>query len=477
MAHLVLIVADTLRDPTAVPGFDPARHLPFLAGEERAGRAVHLRNVVASSAWTIPSHASLLAGSEPWEAHYHSTGVRVPRAPTLGERWVERGGESAAYTANGLVSPEYGFLSEYGSLNRFARNRNLAPRVWELVRPLTALGSGASDVVGTNRSRTVSPPRSPAGNLGPRCVGSLTHRAVQFLTGGRGIVRGIDRLLRTRRTSRPLHLFVNLMEVHEPYTLSPRDASGPVPPQMFLPLMGLAPRLDLLKGCPSSRPMLSQAYLRSLRRLDDRLGELFAVLARRDLLRDATVVLVSDHGQALGEGGFFGHGHSLQDEVARIPAWVWSFRGGEKVAREAPTPPDTFDLRHLHDGLLRLADGTGALDELYRGIEDARARRGPALSYWEGPDLVDVGTDRPEDQRQPVVRRLRLLAGPADLTLEKGLVEQGGHVRLEARGPGSATDPLEQQARRLLDLSAAGEGSGPARGESVERRLRSWGYA
>lgn len=471
MGHLVLIVADTLRFPWgSTVKIDPAT-MPFLA--EQRPHAQVLERAVASSPWTVPSHLSLLSGLEPWKMHYHGATLEVPSAPSLGSRWKEAGGEAVAYSANGLVAPEYGFLREYDSLNRFALNRALAPKVWGLLQPLTAQWAGPADLVG-EPSPPRSAPRSSFGNLPARCLGGATHAGVHLLTDGRGIAAGVDRFLRRRRAERPLHLFVNLMEAHEPYTLHPGPGSPPLPPELFRPMMGLAPSLPLWKAWPAARPMLERAYRHALSCLDARLRELFGVLSSRSVLRDARVLLVSDHGQALGEGGFFGHGHSAQDEVARIPCLCWEWRRGERVASPPAAEGDFFDHRHLHDALLTLLEkGDGV--SLAGGLEEARHQRGPAVCYWEGPSLEDLGNRAPDEARRPPVRSLRLFRGEEDLDLQQDLVEEQGRVLYR---PAVPPDPGSLAAEVVQRLGTTSTSSAPASQvpDVVQQRLKSWGY-
>ncbi len=479
MRNLVVIVADTLRRPSTVPGYGGKSTMPFLEGASPGAEV--FPTAIASSPWTLPSHASLLAGSDPWQVHWHGAQIRAPRGPTLADRFREAGGESAAYSANGLLAPEYGFLREYGSLNRYALNRTVAPWAWEALHPLAQAGPREGgrllgETGGAGGAAGAPSQEGAAAGPGSRVAGSLADLGVRFLLSGRMLISGVDRYLRRRRSDKPLHLFVNLMETHEPYRLRPSAGGGPVPKDFSLPMMSLAPRTARLTSVPEARGWVEEGYLRTLTQLDQRLSEVFEVLARRGVLRDAWVVLLSDHGQALGEQGFFGHGHSLQDEIVRVPCALWRFRRNEGVRDRAPYA-EPFDLRHLHDALL------GSLEEggeggLPAALGKAVAERGPPLSYWEGPDLLDVGTSRPESERRPLVRRLRIWKGDRDVVVEQGLVEERGRILYRPRPEDPRTDELVEEAGRILERSAPGTlPPGASNRNEVERRLRSWGYA
>lgn len=473
MTHLVLIVADTLRPPSTVPGYVPELVTPFLA--QQRGRMLSMQGAIASSAWTVPSHASLLSGADPWDMHYHGPVLRVPQGRTLGSRWREAGGESAAYSANGLVSPDYGLLQEYDQMNPFAFNRTVAPRIWGLIQPMGARGMDPTGLVASGGHPRPSAPRSNLGNLPARLAGKVGNLGVHALLSGRGIVSGIDRFLRRRRAGRPLHLFVNLMEAHEPYTLSPLPQGPRLPREVFLPIMSLSRSFEVLGACGSCPTMLERAYLEAVRRLDDRLRDLFGTLATRDILQDANVVLVSDHGQALGEHGFFGHGHSVQDEIAHVPCYLWRFRRGEHALATDLDPSAPFDLRHLHDALVGLTD-QDPKTSVSEGIQSALVRRGPGLCYWEGPGLRHLGTPLAEQGQASVVRRLRLFLDGKDVVVEQGLTEEEGHVVLRP-SPGSDAGELERKAFELLERSRSSSSGSRELDRSVEQRLRTWGYA
>ena len=74
-----------------------------------------------------------------------------------------------------------------------------------------------------------------------------------------------------------------------------------------------------------------------VRRLDKCLGEFISDLKTLRLYDQSVIVLTSDHGDSLGEGGRMGHAYSLHPEIVRVPliihvppalrsAWTWDVR-------------------------------------------------------------------------------------------------------------------------------------------------------
>ncbi|MFP4590696.1 MAG: sulfatase [Halobacteriales archaeon] len=60
-------------------------------------------------------------------------------------------------------------------------------------------------------------------------------------------------------------------------------------------------------------------YTAALRHVDAHVGRLVEALEARDALEETLVVLTADHGEALGEHGYTGHGRTLFDEELHVP--------------------------------------------------------------------------------------------------------------------------------------------------------------
>jgi glucan phosphoethanolaminetransferase (alkaline phosphatase superfamily) len=60
-------------------------------------------------------------------------------------------------------------------------------------------------------------------------------------------------------------------------------------------------------------------------RADEVVNSLLAQLRRKGYLRDTLVVVTADHGEALGEHGFYRHANSVREEVLRIPLLLIAF--------------------------------------------------------------------------------------------------------------------------------------------------------
>ena len=78
-------------------------------------------------------------------------------------------------------------------------------------------------------------------------------------------------------------------------------------------------------------------YAARLRRLDDCFGTFIQFLKAAGLYEDSIVVLTSDHGDSLGEGGRWGHSFTVFPEVIRVPLII---RVPDRLRRGAIVDPD-----------------------------------------------------------------------------------------------------------------------------------------
>ncbi len=282
---VVLITLDTTRrDALGVYGGRPD---VTPAIDRLASRATVFEQAFATSPWTLPSHGSIFTGLYPSK---HAAGVSRAQLPagtaTLAGLLRRRGYLTAGFSAGELSS------SRFGLAQGFHHYRN--------------------------------PDR--------------------FETPGGRVAEYVDDFL-DRYGSRPLFLFVNYFDPHAVYRA----------PAEFARRLGVAAREkkvrdlpvwgELVAGkmsswraavegeapiTPEVMEYLETAYLAEVAYADHLVGRLLDRLRELGLFDRALVVVTSDHGELLGEGGYVSHAARLDPELVEIPLivkWPGQTRG------------------------------------------------------------------------------------------------------------------------------------------------------
>jgi hypothetical protein len=477
--NLIVVVADTWRDarPFDRPG---APAMPFL--DAFARDAMTFDRLFASSSWTAPSHISLLSGAPPWETHFHvpGAGPRSPRAESLADKWGKAGGVSAAFSANFLVAPALGTATGYtrynpgfragmaGYFQLVATFGGYERRLYEAFDPSSRPDAGAI---------------ARARDSFARWTGTGLYKSINAMRSGETLLRAFGKFLRQRaqnagRRNVPLHLFFNLAEPHEPYLVGQNGGpSGAHATTGHLPTINFARFNDLLTRPTGATQPFLDAYRESLSAVDGHFRTLVGMLRRDGLLDNATLLFLSDHGQNLGEHGFYGHGFYLYDELVKIPGYLWEFQDGKAVGNTAP-PDEWVDHRHIND-LLCAYTADGAAVDLHDTLRASLEKRGPATSFYEGPGPRAPDGLLVKAPRGAPYRLLRVQRGSETALLRSDV--KGGNIEpVAADTPDKLSRELYDIGRRLLQYEAV-HANAPAPGTEgmdaqVDARLKSWGY-
>jgi arylsulfatase A-like enzyme len=194
--------------------------------------------------------------------------------------------------------------------------------------------------------------------------------------------------LHTRADDRPFFAFLNLMEAHtrRTPTQASRVAIGLTPAQIALGLQTNAD-FDQLKRANRGEVTYTEAeieamrgvYDATLRDLDDATAAVFTALAASGHADDTVVVVVSDHGDQIGEHGLYGHNGSVSEALVHVPL----------VIRAPGLPPGR------HDAPVSTADVFGTIADLagapVPGASTLRAPRTPVVTQLTAPHGVRPG--------------------------------------------------------------------------------------
>jgi hypothetical protein len=294
---VIFVVLDTVRaDHLSACGYERPTS-PVL--EELATEGVLHCRAYAPGSWTLPSHASFFTGLEPIEhgAHAITSGIDSwegmgsrsrplgEGVPTLAERMGARGYQALAVSGSPVVSETMGLMRGFEA---FEISRRWGDMYGDALTPV------------------------------------------------------VSELLAEHRDERPLFLFVNIADAHQPWGAVP-DGLGWLPPQRSLQWNKAAPEGDWQRFVEGrmepdeARALTGRAvdsYDWAVHEADRVLGQLLDSLREQGHCdRGCRLILTSDHGEYLGDHRLLDHGHHIHEANARVPVLVWDSQPGAALPR------------------------------------------------------------------------------------------------------------------------------------------------
>lgn len=283
--HIFLLSVDTLRADYLEPyGFDVVA-TPTTA--RLAADGTLFTRAMTPMGITVPVHATMLTGLMPRthgvRANVHRLGQDVP---VIAARLSEAGYRTASILSLGMMN----FIS------------------------------------GLDRGFDHASDRIEAGRAFKRGDAETLELALDWLAGQDG--------------DTPLFMLLHLYDVHAPHlptphTPMPEGYDGPLADGISVETL-YDPARPLL-GNPAELAALRALYAGEAAEADARVGRFLEALAEQDLLDDSVVIFVADHGQGLGENGYFGHGPTLEQTVLHVPIIVRDFRKNPDPRRVTET--------------------------------------------------------------------------------------------------------------------------------------------
>ncbi|MEN8180927.1 MAG: sulfatase [Myxococcota bacterium] len=269
--NVILISVDTLRaDHLGCYGYDRPTS-PYIDAMAREG--LLFEDASSTSPWTLPAHASLLVGRYPAHHGVRAIGrVLPPDLPTLASLLRVQGFTTGAVVNLLALQQTHRLLSGFES----------------------------TELIGSDQSAAGAAER-------------VTQAAMDWLEA--------------HREGRSF-LFVHYYDVHSDYRSLPEherlftrrtsDFQGSTRQIIAITVQGKVP------ADAEDLPLLYDA---GIRQIDRELGRLFGWLEERGWLEDTLVVFTSDHGEEFfdhgpdprGETSGVSHGHSLFQELVRVP--------------------------------------------------------------------------------------------------------------------------------------------------------------
>ncbi len=263
---VIVVVVDTLRADALSCYGGPPGATPNL--DALAADGARFEQAVSSSGWTLPSIASILTGT--WPTLHKALGKQTRLTPitadlpTAPELLQAAGFDTIAYANAAFVSP----------------------------------------LLGLNRGFHVFDHR--------HAYNDRTRRADETVDAATRDLAAAE-----RDTFLFLHLFDPHLDYDPPEDVRRRLLGGAGPPRVG---WHACQKLGAMPG--RGRQTVQALYAAEVTFVDEQLGRLFDALKDAGRYDEATIVVTADHGEEFWDHGGFEHGHTLYDELVRVPLIV-----------------------------------------------------------------------------------------------------------------------------------------------------------
>lgn len=384
--NVLLVVIDTARADVVHEMMEEG-HLPGLRG--LADDGLDFRNAVATSPWTLPSHASLFTGQRASDHGAHAADKMFdPEVPALAERLRSDGYRTYGISGNIWVSAEFGFDRGFDNLSmkydRFWDGANLsgvsrANSVPEKVREF---------------ARVTSPRTFPA---------TLANGVYTKLLAGRRDKGAANTTRRTRRWLRrngadpePFFYFLNYLEPHLPYEPQAEFAERFLPDGVSYDEAREIPQ-DAWGYVAGRREYSRQEfealralYKGELRYVDRQIALLVEELEAQGLRDETAIVVVGDHGENIGDHGLMDHQYCLYQTLLHVPLFV---AGGDIPSRKVA---EIVETRDVFPTILELAGASPSVEPSVsdNSLLDDPGRHAAMAEYLAPQPSIDALEER-----------------------------------------------------------------------------------
>lgn len=362
---VLFVVLDTVRaDHLSLCGY-PRQTSPVLSALVEGG-AAHTCRAYAPGSWTFPSHASYFTGMPVTAhgAHFVPEGTDIRQLlirplrddlQTLAEDYAARGYQTVGLSGNPVLQPASGLDQGFAT--------------WRV-----------------------------AEGFGPWYGGALEAE--------------VQRALREADPVQPLFLFVNIADAHDPWFPIP-EGNGLVPARDdILVYFETDPVTDrILPDGPWQRyvagamsPAERDAFLTrltdhydwALRGADETLGRVLEQVEAHGWARAGMrLIVVSDHGEFLGEHQLARHGRYLWEPNQRVPLLYWErdATGATTAGPDLDAPMsalEAYDLA-LHGRRARPHRPVEAVafpDATWQRISEGRVGKETSAALWHGDEKI-----------------------------------------------------------------------------------------
>jgi len=279
---VVFIVIDTLRrDHVSCYNYNRPT-TPEL--DKVAGEGARFDQAIAASSWTLPSVMSIFTSLPSSEHKLVDLVYCLPSAlTTLAAEFKKAGYATAGVTANPFTSGKFGFS-----------------RGFDFYDDLTVIQWGGDLLLGAEDPRQLRPQTAPPSS------DRVNQVAVSWV--------------KKRNRDQPVFLFLHYLDPHDDYIPPSPYNRQFIDPAYDGKCSGFGIRSLVIPSLlPRDKQQLIGLYDGEIRFTDECIGQLMGYLRASGLYDHAITVIVADHGEEFWDHGGMIHGHSLYDELIRVP--------------------------------------------------------------------------------------------------------------------------------------------------------------
>ncbi|WP_312910585.1 sulfatase [Natronosalvus caseinilyticus] len=311
--NVVLVVLDTARKTSV-----SRETMPTLT--HLAEQGTTFERAFATAPWTLPSHASLFTGTYTSEHGAHGGYTYLDSSlRTLPEAFRDAGYETVGVSNNTWITDEFGFDRGFDDLRRG----------WQYIQSEVDMGTV---VRGEDLREKLEATRDRLFEGNPLInAANVLYSEVLQPSGDDGADRSttwVADWIRSREDDRPFFLFCNYIEPHITYD-PPREFA-----ERFLPDGWDYETATDIRQDPraydcedydlseSAFAALHGLYRAELAYVDSQLERLRDALQSAGVWEETLLVVCGDHGENVGDHGFFGHQYNLYDTLIHVPLVV-----------------------------------------------------------------------------------------------------------------------------------------------------------
>lgn len=345
--------------------------------------SVYYKNAISPSSWTTPSHVSFFTGLYPSEHKVHEI-KDIKQSSMIMNQILDFPGK---------VLPEILRSNGYSTYG-FVANPNLAPgtgfeRGFDFLTFVDMFEEFYELWDATRKKIRVKFPREEAeiinlaNNFDLKQLRNFATKNWNFVKLPRMLKIYRDFLKRSRKLGYPVHkagkrianiinnsafespffLFVNFMEMHDPYIIDKGEFFSGEAKKMLSFLAGYD-NIDF-----SLLNKYKKVYKRELTLLDLHVGKIIDKLKKNGSYDDTVIVITADHGQNFGEDHFYGHGVLLSNSLVNVPLIIKPIQKNKALQKDNRYEP----LTNIFKFLVRCSEGVVNLELMSQEIAYAES--------------------------------------------------------------------------------------------------------